>query len=261
MLAFACGVRTGPRVRPGIHGDQPVRHEVLELPGRRPPGRRHRPEHGHETSQGGIEATPPPGTCDCQDVEGIDIHFPTGFIGSPTSIPQCSLADFSTGKCPVNAQVGEVDLGLHRSQARSTTCRPGPEEAALTAFEVPIHELGCVHRPARANRARTTGSMPRRRESSTSCRVSDLHIHLWGVPALPVHDVNRWPQQTGTLLAERISESVLRADRIQQPAGPIPRGADHLRHAADGRRRRSLLRLHERPGRNLRSRRPSAATS
>jgi hypothetical protein len=146
-------------------------------------------------SQGGVGTPPLPGTCGCDDPEGIDIHFPTGFIGSPTAIPKCSLADFSTGNCPVNAQVGEVDLGfIGRKPMYNMETRPG--EAALTAFEVPATNSAAftiLHGRTGSDYgldATTTGIFH-------ILPLGILHIHLWGVPALPVHDVNRWPQQTG----------------------------------------------------------------
>ncbi len=146
-------------------------------------------------SQGGVATTPPPGTCDCQDVEGIDIHFPTGFIGSPGTVPKCSLADFSTAECPVNAQVGEVDLGFI-GRKPMYNMQPRPEEAALTAFEVPATNSAAftvLHGRTGSDYgldATTTGIFH-------ILPLGVLHIHLWGVPALPIHDVNRWPKQTG----------------------------------------------------------------
>ena len=173
-------------------------------------------------SQGGVGTTPPPGTCGCQDVEGIDIHFPTGFIGSPTTIPKCSLADFSTASCPVNAQVGEVDLGFV-GRKPMYNMQPRPDEAALTGFEVPVTNSAAftvLHGRTGSDYgldATTTGIFH-------ILPLGVLHIHLWGVPALPVHDVNRWPQQTGLCVQNEYPNPCFAPTASNSPPAPYLEG-------------------------------------
>jgi hypothetical protein len=169
-------------------------------------------------SQGGVEATPPPGTCGCQDVEGIDIHFPTGFIGSPNTIPKCTLADFSIAACPVNAQVGEVDLGFV-GRKPIYNMQPRPDEAGLVGFEVPVTNSAAftvLHGRTGSDYgldATTTGIFH-------LLPLGVLKIHLWGVPALPVHNVNRWPQQTGLCVQNEYPNPCFAPTASNSPPAP-----------------------------------------
>ncbi len=125
---------------------------------------------------------PPGEPCNaCQDPRDIVTHLPTGFIGSPSQIPQCSLADFATEKCSTDTQVGLFMLYLLRSsKAKSTTAIPtrkGSSPRSTTCLLTPMRRRssGLLRRSSNspdrsastlAPRA-TTGSMRPRSTSST----------------------------------------------------------------------------------------------
>ncbi len=48
--------------------------------------------------------------CNCEDVKDAIVHFPPGFIGNPHATPQCSIAEFSANECPIDSQVGIVNV-------------------------------------------------------------------------------------------------------------------------------------------------------
>ena len=48
--------------------------------------------------------------CNCEDVKDAIVHFPAGFIGNPHATPQCSVAEFSANECPIDSQVGIVNV-------------------------------------------------------------------------------------------------------------------------------------------------------
>src|SRR5262245_2371670 len=51
-----------------------------------------------------------PTSCACADARDVIVHLPTGLIGNPHSTPQCTIAQFSSNVCPVDSQVGIVEV-------------------------------------------------------------------------------------------------------------------------------------------------------
>jgi hypothetical protein len=136
-------------------------------------------------------ATPEPGTCNCNDAEGFDVHFPTGFIGNPHNVPTCTLAEFSVGECPVESQVGYSRVAgafipLYNMQ-------PHPDEPGLLGFFVPFTSSASftvLHG--------RTGSDFGLDASATGIfhllPIEGVKIVIWGVPALASHDAQRVPK-------------------------------------------------------------------
>jgi hypothetical protein len=132
--------------------------------------------------------------CNCEDVKIIDTHFPTGFIGSPNAIPRCELAEFATNTCPIDAQVGVLDLqGFVRVPIFNM--EPHPGEPGLVGFNVPL-----ARTPAFVVLHGRTGSDYGLDATSGPIYhllpFNELTIHLWGVPGLSTHDVNRFPPES-----------------------------------------------------------------
>ena len=48
--------------------------------------------------------------CNCEDAKDATVHLPAGFIGNPHATPQCTIADFSADHCPIDSQVGIVNV-------------------------------------------------------------------------------------------------------------------------------------------------------
>jgi hypothetical protein len=143
---------------------------------------------------------------DCSDARDVIQQLPTGFIGSPAELPQCSLADFAIKKCPPDTQIGVFGLF-------NFCCGLGPyagEENPVALFS-PLYNL-----PPHPNEAANIGfvspiisftsqiGINSRTESDYGLEVSSLNqfrlfappaidVWLWGVPASPIHDNARFP--------------------------------------------------------------------
>lgn len=130
--------------------------------------------------------------CNCEDARVLDMHFPTGFIGNPHNIPECSLAEFATATCPIESQVGVLEVRNYRNAIYNM--EPHPGEPGLVAFTVPIVKSpGFV-----VLHARTGGDYGLDATSSAIYHLipfNALTVHLWGVPADPSHDANRFPPE------------------------------------------------------------------
>ena len=183
------GANRPGRGQPGRRqdGNPPVHDARLDLPGRWSSGRRL-----HD------DLDPPGQTfdpCNCEDARVLDTHFPTGFIGDPHAIAQCSLVQFTLAKCPVDSQVGVLDLqnGFFRTPIFNMI--PHPDEPGLVGFPVPASQTAAfvvLH-------GRTGGDYGLDATSGPIYHLlpfNDVGVHLWGVPADHSHDVNRFsPEQ------------------------------------------------------------------
>ena len=146
-------------------------------------------------NQGEPGGRSPEDLCACTDVERIDVHFPTGFIGNPHAIGQCTLDEMSNHTCPSDSQVGIVEVTLFNfkfGQSPFYNLEPHPGEPGLLAFNIPILDV-----PSFISIHGRTGS-DYGLDSSTigivhTIPLNGLDVHLWGVPGEAKHDNNRSP--------------------------------------------------------------------
>ncbi len=87
-------------------------------------------------------------------VEGTtkDLYFklPPGFVGNPTAIPQCKLADFLKEKCPQDTVVGVSRFGLRFAVLGFQNEGVAVDEHLLTAIVVSLYNIEpAVGEPAR----------------------------------------------------------------------------------------------------------------
>lgn len=147
------------------------------------------------------QAAPPSNICGCDDARIITQHFPTGFIGNPHATPTCELSEFSFGRCPASSQVGiaePIDAGIGGGEIERSgfvpiyNMTPHPDEASLTGFWVPLAAAPVFVRLA----ARTDSDYGLDAISSAVYhplpQLNALGYTLWGVPASPVHDSQRF---------------------------------------------------------------------
>jgi hypothetical protein len=131
--------------------------------------------------------------CECEDVKIFDTHFPTGFIGNPHAVTRCPLDSFALFKCPPSSQIGMVDV-LGGIQAPMYNLVPHLDEPGLTGFNIPI-----VNAPAFVVLHARTGSDYGLDATGSAVYhllpLNELRVHMWGVPADPIHDANRWPPE------------------------------------------------------------------
>ena len=136
--------------------------------------------------------------CNCEDAKDAIVHLPTGFIGNPHAVPQCTIADFAGNECPVDAQVGavEVDAGGFGVVSPVYNVEPPPEDPGLLAFK-PFENA-----PQYTVLTPRTGSDYGLNATATSIfhglglPLESFREDLWGVPANPVHNQLRFASGT-----------------------------------------------------------------
>jgi hypothetical protein len=129
--------------------------------------------------------------CNCEDARIFDMHFPTGFIGNPHSLPACTLAEFALHECSPDSQVGVIEiLGTLRQAIFNLV--PHANEPGLVAFYIPA-----AGTPLYIVLHSRTGSDYGLDATSSAAfhllPLTELTVHLWGVPADSSHDPNRFP--------------------------------------------------------------------
>lgn len=139
-----------------------------------------------------------PNPCDCEDARNILVHLPTGLIGNPHSTPQCTIAQFTSNKCPPDSQVGVTEDAFTADPTGSGygfisavyNLIPPPTEPALLAFETVISTPIFINVSARTDSDygidSTVSNIAHFLPLATS--VTDI----WGVPAAPVHNQLRF---------------------------------------------------------------------
>ena len=136
--------------------------------------------------------------CACNDARDIIVNLPAGFIGNPSATPQCNAKDFAFDECAIDSQVGVATasgcLGATICSAvpnPTTNLVPPPTTAGLTGFKIPIFNAPVYTYIT----ARTGGDYGLRASVVGIERIFPVpHFiqHLWGVPADPIHDAQRF---------------------------------------------------------------------
>ena len=142
--------------------------------------------------------------CACNDPKDVTVHTPAGVIGNPHATPQCSVAEFASDECPVDSQVGVVEIALADGKkgegffgradlvAPVYNLIPPPEEAGLLGFK---SGLGIDSPSFEVLSSRTNSDY-----GLDAATVDIEHFAplwqvrqvLWGVPADPAHDYLRF---------------------------------------------------------------------
>ena len=120
----------------------------------------------------------------------VTTHFPEGFIGNPHVPPACTAAEFSLEACPVDSQIGIVEVFRGEIFSPLYNMETKPDQAGLTATIIPFAAVGVYFELS----ARTDGDYGLDSTSVPLLHVGldDTTFHLWGVPADPKHDYQRF---------------------------------------------------------------------
>ena len=150
--------------------------------------------------ENGEFAEPEFGTCFCHDVQQADTHFPTGFIGNPPCGPRVHA-----GRVQQQKMLARHPGGRRRVSGRPAAAHlqrrapPGPAGAARLPPADP--QRAGLHRPARADGS-DDGLDATTVQIFHFLPISNLDVHIWGVPASPAHDYNRQPSPQVGYFAE-----------------------------------------------------------
>jgi hypothetical protein len=142
-----------------------------------------------------------------ENVRGLHVDTPPGFVGNPTAVGECSQAEFTLQACPISSLVGREDLNLYPLAASSefrylassakvynlSHPRGSVTDLAFVVASNPVH-IKVTLDPA--NRYALTSEVANINESLPAF---DQQLTLWGVPGDPSHDSERCPSQGLTI--------------------------------------------------------------
>lgn len=125
----------------------------------------------------------------------VALHWPEGFIGNPHVTPKCTLTEFNQSHCPVDSQIGRFTLagiggentGLYVPLYNMET---NPDQAGLLGFAAPFLNFPIFFELT----GRTNSDYGLDAKTTPTVRLPFTHFKttLWGVPANPSHDPDRF---------------------------------------------------------------------
>ena len=148
------------------------------------------------TFQLGTIADPDYGVLPDGAVKETIFYLPPGVIGDPKAVPRCREADLPTvsDRCPKDTQIGTVDIdriffGRLIQHEAVYNVVPGPGEAVAFHFTV---AASVVHVGLKVRSDGDYGVIATVRGINAAAPVFGASLHLWGVPADPSHDFDRF---------------------------------------------------------------------
>ncbi len=177
--------------------------------------------------------------CQCEDAKDATVHLPAGFIGNPHATPQCTIAEFSSDTCPIDSQVGIVNVIATNSilpfDAALYNLVPPPDVAGLLGFKIFLFDT-----PQFTVLSARTGSDYGLDATATSIfhgvyPLQTFQEVLWGVPADPSHDFCGLTRKSPEVIHRAISA---RSATRTEPSAPsirtrvqIPCDTNFTRHS------------------------------
>jgi hypothetical protein len=137
---------------------------------------------------------------DPQAAEDVEINFPEGLFGNPQAIAVCRSADFALNQCPGASQAGIITIlanyesdpnyllgtaPLYNMEAR------GGFETARLAFVAPTVGVA-INVPITVRTGSDYGLKMTVSGITQEIPFAGADITIWGFPADPVHDVDRF---------------------------------------------------------------------
>jgi hypothetical protein len=123
----------------------------------------------------------------------IRVDWPEGFIGNPHVTPKCTLTEFSTQKCPSDAQVGTFAVNELASSGMYVpvyNLQTRPDQAGVLGFIAPLIGVPFLLELT----SRTDDDYGLHAETSPILRLPlpNQELELWGVPQSKAHDFERF---------------------------------------------------------------------
>jgi hypothetical protein len=136
-----------------------------------------------------------------ESAQNVIVHAPEGIFGNPNAITQCNSVDFALEQCPPASQAGFITIHANYEHEASKLLGTAPifdlqssaEETALFAFIVPKLNIP-VSIPVTVRTSADYGLDFSVAQLTQSAPLASADIELWGYPADPSHDAQRFPK-------------------------------------------------------------------
>ncbi|MGH2853910.1 MAG: NHL repeat-containing protein [Solirubrobacteraceae bacterium] len=145
-----------------------------------------------------------------QYAKDIAVEFPAGFAGSIVAVPQCPMYRLATSLvgCPTSSQVGTVTVYTNLGALPAPVYNMVPSDGGTAELSFPVE---IVAQPVIVS-VRTDGDygiVSMTEGISQYIQFKGLAITLWGVPADPRHDAERYTPSSGsTYFGNRVPGNV-----------------------------------------------------
>lgn len=139
-----------------------------------------------------------------ETTRGLRIILPPGYFLYPSFQVRCTATQFGEDKCPVDSQVGIVDVrgnyegdpDFELGSAAVRLLAPESGEVARLGFVIPQIEVPVVV-PVTVSPGNDHGLELELEGLPQTVPLQGLELTIWGVPADPVHDEERFPLVPG----------------------------------------------------------------
>jgi hypothetical protein len=123
------------------------------------------------------------------ETRSFNVELPPGIIGDPNAVPQCTIQQFDSSKCPVQSQIGVDNVLLKEIYLPFSIYNvvPAAGVPALFAFNI----VGVKTYLEAKVRSGGDYGITEHVEDIAQRQVVANQAVIWGVPADPSHDVSR----------------------------------------------------------------------
>ncbi len=137
---------------------------------------------------------------DPEVVRDLTFNLPQGVFGNPGAIYKCEAADFALNTCQPGSQAGVVSIISNYQGTPNTILGTAPvynmrtideEETARLAFVAPLVNIP-IGVPVSVRSGSDYGLRMTARSISQSVALSSAEFQIWGFPADPEHDAERF---------------------------------------------------------------------
>jgi hypothetical protein len=154
-----------------------------------------------------------------EPLRAVRVDLPAGFVGNPLAIPRCARADFegTVPRCSGDSQIGLVRVvlpGISGTENPLYNLIPAPGFAASFGFSA-VEFTGFEQASLRTGRdyglSETVAPVP-------NGALQSISEAIWGVPADPSHDAERFCYQSDGTRVEGCASNVKPAPFLTLPA-------------------------------------------